>query len=134
MREPLSSIYKSFRAGGPDAPLAKAEMERIYRSTWRSGSARERHLVLNFIFLSGQAQGFDLVIEGLRSSEPEVAETAIAATITLLSKGFDLGEGTRAALADFHARFPDWEPLSTAALKFLEERRSGLEDAGEFKG
>ena len=114
----FSDAYIAWLDGGRGHDrTVEPELANTYRSAWASG---EGALVLNFIMLRPHPEGFDLMIEGLCSDDPELAETAAANAGVLISQGFELGPTVRDAFQTFGDRFPHLEVLRWAALRALD--------------
>lgn len=106
--------------------ILERELAAAYRGAWTSGDADDRGAVLDFIFDRRDREGFDLLIEGLRSDDARRASNAAVIVSALINEGFDMGPSIRKDLAGFGARFPEWTGVCRAASRFLdrfEERK-----------
>lgn len=123
MERSFSSLYESwFDAEQRRDEAVEKELAERYRTAWETGTSYDRETVLHFIRRRPESGGYDLVVEGLRSTDPGVASTAAAVTGVLMYHGADLGPGLRDALEEFSDRFPDKDVLAWGPLRRLLER------------
>jgi hypothetical protein len=116
----FASLYTVW-LDGADARRHGAERTLIetYRKAWESGDYGDQQAVLHFILLREEIEGFDLVVEGLRSRDARLAGVAEAVAFGLLKKGHDLGSQARDALREFSERFPEWADLGRDTSRHL---------------
>ena len=86
----------------------KSQLEAKYRSAWESGDRGERQTVLDYIYRQRKEDGFDILVEAIRGSDPHLAQLALGlASALIITYGFNLGPNIWQALEDFRRAFPE---------------------------
>jgi hypothetical protein len=117
----FASLYAEweFQHERNNADLAE-RLIRQYRSAWLSDDIENRFAALSVVFRLRLLDGFDLVRDGLKTEDRELAIHAATTACSLILHGYDLGPGIGEQLREFVMRYPDWEVVIHPALTKLE--------------
>jgi hypothetical protein len=77
------------------------------RDAWFTGDSNDRFLALHFLFDRDLQSNTDLVIEGLRDSDPEIAKEASIIITFMIRRAVPLDPGAADAIGEFNRRFPN---------------------------
>jgi hypothetical protein len=117
---PFSRLYEEWIQGPPDNrdPALTQRIAETYREAWRTGDRADRSMVLLSIMLRRDAAGADIVIDGLRSEDYQIAADAFAVASVLVSLyGINLGSDMPHVGYDLVWRHPALESLRWSALR-----------------
>lgn len=121
MSASFASLLEQFENADDDTVLLDA-LDTDYRDAWQLGDLDDGYAVLRYIRLRRREEGFDLLIEGLRHSDADLAGHAAALVASLLRENLDLGPELRAALEELRLRGPVEDALGQQALFFLDHQ------------
>lgn len=94
-------------------------IERTYRAAWMSDDVDLRVAVISFILFRRHSDGYDLVLEAIRSESEYLATHALTLVTSLLAKGAAFEGAVRDAIHDFSVHHPRREDLSSHAASLL---------------
>lgn len=129
---PFLNLYEDLRGTEGDGKawdegLSQRALD-TYRTAWASGDPIEQAFVLHFLFdywlRMGKprvAEGADLVVEGLQTTDARLAPVASFTAWGMLEGGVDFGPSIRAVLRAHRDRFPEWRGSVWSALRALGE-------------
>jgi hypothetical protein len=120
MANSFSALYEAWVDSKLRDEDLEAELVRIRTRSWQVGDAHDRMAVLSFILRRRDKDGVDLVVEGLQSNEPALAQHASAVASVLIKHRVIAGSEIRNALRRFGDRYPEWDVVSRAALDSLD--------------
>jgi hypothetical protein len=124
---PFAALYEEWTRPEWDQ-RERALRERLaatYRDAWAVGDWHEQYYVLSYIFDQRETgEGLDLVIEGLKTDEPRLAQHTAAHACVLHHRGLLRGPAVRAAFRRLVRRFPE-------SHAFLPREFLGYEDGDE---
>lgn len=118
----FETLYERWFVGNCLDRALEQELRDRYREAWISGSTDDRDSVLDFIYETRFAPAFDLIVQGLDSSEPPIPEHSLAIAVTLIREGLISDRAMEAGLIRFESRFPEFADISSAALVQLRTR------------
>jgi|CXWL01.1.fsa_nt_gi hypothetical protein len=132
---PFARLYEQWLSDH-DTEIER-QMRESYRDAWVTGDDSDRSSVLHFILLTKEEAGADLVVEGLKSEDLNLARGAAAVASCVETYGFDLGPDIRRVFRDLVRRLPtqdvsrwtdlyerdepDTHPEDSAFLRLYEE-------------
>jgi hypothetical protein len=79
-------------------PKQERELAETYRNAWRDGDGLERAFVMEFLYFPVRPEAADLVLEGLKSSDIRVIQSAVKVADLFMDEGVDLGPEIRPIL------------------------------------
>jgi hypothetical protein len=91
----------------PDDTELNQRLTETYRDAWLAGEPLEQAFVLEFLFFPLRPDAADLIVDGLKSHERRVINSAVKAADLYMDKGVDLGPHIRAVLNDLRERVPE---------------------------
>jgi hypothetical protein len=120
--ETFDATYQSWQLSARTDIALEAGMMATYRLSWRLGDERDRLSILDFLFFSREANGYDLVTEGLLTDSEMLASHSAVICSGLILHGVTMPGDVGPALEACGERFPSWQMITSACLKLLEKQ------------
>lgn len=114
--------WESWIRSGARNSSVESMLRARFRSAWQEETDSDRWAILYFIYNQRDAASFDLVVDGLRSSDQSLASHAAAIVTSLLIEGYELPGEVRPALQSLAHRSPELRPFTKTSLSILAQR------------